>query len=147
VPRDEWMRKEAFDFVFRAFLDSSHKKSPRPRVCYIDEIFHIGYGMSFPTWLPRGMTTARQRKLSFWISTQRPRMIPGPVLTEAARIIVFYLSKWDDMKFLAGFSRDNPKALLQALQQQQDDYSFIVIDVRKGTFKKYPAIRRRLHGE
>ena len=140
-PKPEWFFKDAFNSVFKDFLESSKKKKPHPRICYIDEIYHVGYGTSFPTWLPRGLTTARQKKLSFFIATQRPRMIPGPVITEAAKVYVFYLSKFDDIKYIAGFSRSDPKKLQAALQEQSDDYSFIEIDNRKGTWIKFPKLR------
>ena len=140
-PKPEYLFKEAFNFIFKSFLENSTKKKKKPRILYIDEIYHVGYGVNFPVWLPKGMTTARQRGLSFWIATQRPKMIPVPVLTEASKIIVFMLSRYEDIKYISGFSRSNPKALLEALQQQKKDRSFIVIDNHEGTWTKYPKLR------
>ena len=148
-PKPEYLFKEAFNYIFKNFLESSKKRKPgqilnreNPRICYVDEIYHIGYGVNFPVWLPKGMTTARQRKLSFWISTQRPKMIPVPVLTEASLIIVFMLSRYEDIKYISGFSRSNPKAFMEVLQQQQKDHSFIIINNHEGTWQKFPPIKR-----
>lgn len=142
VPKPEYLDRDVFNYIFRNVLESSTKKRPRPRVCYIDEIYHVGYGTNFPAWLPKAITTARQRKISFWIATQRPRQIPIPILSEASKIYVFYLSKLDDAKLIASFARENPKELYNVLANQQDDYSFIEIDCRKGSWIKYPKLRR-----
>jgi len=141
IPKGEYRDREWWNFVFETFLHSSSKKKPRPRTLYIDEIYHIGYGISFPNQLPRAITTARQRKLSFVIATQRPRQIPMPVLSEASKIIVFYLSKFDDRKVISQFVRKDPKEMMRELEAQEDDYSFLVIDNRKGTYEKYPPIK------
>jgi len=141
VPKPEYLTRQNFDNLFRSILESSSKKQPKPRVLYIDEIFHIGYGASFPSWLPRSITTARQRKISFWIATQRPKMIPQPVLSEASRILVYRLAKEDDIKYAASFARSNSKELYKVLQAQEDDYSFIEINTRKGTWEKKPALK------
>lgn len=141
TPKPELLEREYFDYLFKTVLDSSTKKKPRPRIIYIDEIYHVGYGTSFPRWLPKSITTARQRKLSFWIATQRPKQIPVPVLSEASKIYVFYLSKLDDAKYLSTFARSDPKELFNVLANQEDDYSFVIIDCRKGTWEKYPALK------
>lgn len=141
VPKPEYLDGTWFNYIFKKLLDSSSKKKQRPRIIYIDEIYHIGYGAGFPVWLPRAITTARQRGLSFWIASQRPRNIPMPVMTEASRIYVFYLNKEDDIKYIASFARTNKKDLERALYEQEADYSFIEIDARKGTWKKYPKLK------
>lgn len=142
VPKPEYMERAVWDYVFKKFFDSSTKKRPKPNTMYIDEIFHLGYGhANFPKWLPKMMTSARQRKLSIYISTQRPRMIPGEVITESAKIYVFFLSKEDDIKYVSGFVRRDKKAFEAELYQQQDDFSFFEIDCRKGTYLKFPAIK------
>lgn len=142
VPTPDLLEKEYWDYLFAKLLQSSTKKDPHPIICYIDEIYHLGYGYSnFPKWLPKSVTTARQRKISYWVSAQRPRLIPPEIITEASKIYVFYLSKNDDIKFISGFARENPKELYHALANQQDDYSFLEIDNRKGTYKKYPPLK------
>lgn len=142
VPKPEFLERDVFNFIFRTLLDSSSKKRPHPRVIYIDEIYHVGYGTAFPSWLPKAITTARQRKLSFWISTQRPRQIPIPIFSEAAKIYVFFLAKEDDCKLISTFARSDKKELFDTLLHQQDDFSFIEIDCRKGTWEKFPKIKR-----
>ena len=141
IPRGEYRDRDWWNFLFETFLHSSTKKKPKPRTLYIDEIYHIGYGISFPSQLPRSITTARQRKLSFVIATQRPRQIPMPVLSEASKIIVFYLSKFDDRKIISQYVRKDPREMMRELEDQEDDYSFLVIDNRKGTYEKYPPIK------
>lgn len=142
VPKPEYMERVWWDYVFKKFFESSTKKKPRPNTLYIDEIYHLGYGhANFPRWLPKMMTSARQRKLSLYICTQRPRMIPGEVITESAKIYVFFLSKEDDIKYVSGFVRKDKKGFEQELYNQQDDFSFFEIDTRKGTFRKFPAIK------
>jgi hypothetical protein len=143
-PTPELLEKDYWDYLFSSLLQSSTKRNLKPRICYIDEIYHLGYGYAnFPKWLAKSVTTARQRKISYWISAQRPRLIPPEVVTEASKIYVFYLSKADDMKFIASFARSDPKELFIALADQKDDYSFIEIDNRKGTWIKYPPLSRR----
>jgi ABC-type dipeptide/oligopeptide/nickel transport system ATPase component len=142
VPKPELLERDVFNFVFKTLLDSSSKKKPHQRVIYIDEIYHVGYGTAFPNWLPKAITTARQRQLAFWISTQRPRQIPIPIFSEASKIYVFYLSKEDDCKLISSFARTNKKELFETLLNQQDDYSFIEINCRKGTWEKYPPLTR-----
>lgn len=141
VPRLEYREKEVWDYIFEVLNDSSTRKKPNPRIVYIDEIYHLGYGANFPNWLPKAITTARQKKISYWIATQRPRNIPLPILTEASFIYVFYLSRDDDIKYLASFARKNPKQLYEALQGQENDYSFIEINVRTGEWQKYPKLK------
>lgn len=141
TPRPEYLHRDAFNYVFKTLLNSTTKKKPRPRICYIDEIYHVGYGTNFPAWLPKAITTARQRQLSFWIATQRPRQIPIPILSEASKIYVFYLAKLDDAKLIASFARENPKELFSVLANQQDDYSFVEIDCRKGSWQLFPPLK------
>lgn len=126
--------------VFAMLDSSSAKRKPSERIVYIDEVYHLGYGASFPIWLPRAITTARQKKISYWISTQRPKMIPMPVLTESSKIYAFYLSREDDIQYLAGFARNDKEKLVEALLSMENDYSFICIDVRSGTWRKYSKL-------
>ncbi len=141
TPQPDFISSGYFNRIFKEVLGSSTKRHPNPRIIYIDEIFHIGFGQSFPSWLPKSIATARQRQLSFWISTQRPRCIPMPVLSEASKIYVFYLNKEDDVKYVSSFARTDKKLLEQSLYEQKDDYSFIEIDARKGTWQKYPKLK------
>jgi len=142
VPKPEWIERDVFDYLFRTLLESSTKKRPKPRVIYTDEIYHVGYGVNFPPWLPKSITTARQRKLSFWTSSQRPAQIPIPIMSEATRMFVFMLNRDEDMKRVAGYARTDPKSLYVALREQQKDNSFIQIDLTLGTWEKFPPLKR-----
>lgn len=142
VPKPEYMERSFWDYVIKKFFESSTKKKPRPNTLYVDEAFHLGYGhANFPRWLPKSMTSARQRQLSLLISTQRPRMIPPEVMSEAAKIYVFFLSKEDDIKYVSGFVRKDKLAFQAELMNQPDDFSFYEIDARKGTYLKFPPLK------
>ncbi len=140
APKLQYRTRDTWNSIFATLDESSSKRKPSPRVVYIDEIYHLGYGASFPSWLPRAIATARQKKISYWISTQRPRQIPLPVLSEASRMFVFYLSREDDIKYVSSFARTDSQALYNALLVQQNDYSFIEIDVRKGSWARYSKL-------
>ena len=90
-PHRRYQTREINEIIINELLDSSTKKHKRPRVIYIDEIFHLGYERSFPSALPIGLAISRQRALSFWISTQRPKLIPTNILSEASYIFCFFL--------------------------------------------------------
>lgn len=141
VPDMEYLHKDVWNWVLWKILDSSTKRRPRPRIIYIDEIYHLGYGQSFPDYLPKSLTTARQRRLGYWISTQRPRQIPVPVLSEASRIFVFYLNNEDDIRYISGFARTDKKGFFDALREQKLDHSFIEIDNRRGTWRQMPKLQ------
>lgn len=129
-----------WDYIFLCLSSSTSKKKPVPRWCYIDEIYHLGYGMNFPKQLPQAITTARQRKLSFLISTQRPKQIPLPVITEVAYIYVFYLARYEDRKTIAEYSRDDKRAAMKALDSLKNDFSFIQINIRTGIWEVFPPV-------
>ena len=137
VPDPEYLTRNHWDNLFRRLLLSSTKRKKNKRIVYVDEIFHVGFGSSFPSWVSKSVTTARQRGLSYWISAQRPKNIPQEILSEASLIYVFYLTKFDDMKYLSGFARDDNAELLTALKHQKKDYSFLCIDNHNGTWQKY----------
>jgi hypothetical protein len=139
VPSEEYRNRGTWDYIFSTISNSSSKKKPHPRVTYIDEIYHIGYGASFPLSLPTMATTARQRKLSLWISTQRPSMIPLPLLTECKRMFVFYLKYSEDLKKIGKFARGND--LYEELMNMEElDFSFIEIDGITGKFRHVPPV-------
>lgn len=142
VPSSEYRNRATWDYVFNTLSNSSSKKKPHPRIIYIDEIYHIGYGASFPLELPTLATTARQRKLSLWISTQRPSMIPIPLLTECKRIFCFYLTYEEDIKKLGKMARSKSGKglLLQELLELELDHSFIELDGKTGDYRHLAAI-------
>lgn len=139
VPKPEYLNKTSWDYVFRELLNFSSKKKQRPKVVYIDEIYHVGYGAGFPSWLPKAITTARQRKLSFWISTQRPSQIPMPILSECSKFFIFYLGYEEDIKKMSKFSRDDK--LKEEIMKCKFDFSFIEVDRAEGNFVKHEKLK------
>ena len=141
VPGGEYRNKQTWNYVFKTISESSSKKKPKPRIVYIDEIYHLGYGTSFPNWLPVMATTARQKKIGLWISTQRPSMIPIPTMSECTRFYLFYISYDEDIAKMAKFVRNNKKGLIETLNVIDMDYSFIEVDRIRGTWRKLPKIK------
>lgn len=131
---------KAWYYVFAMFDKISSKNKKNPYIIYIDELYHVGYGVSFPRSLPQAITTARQKGLSYWISTQRPANIPIPVLSESSQIYVFYLSREDDNKIIASLTR-NKKETLKNLNQLKRDHSFYLIDNMAGSAEFYEKPR------
>ena len=142
APKGEYRNTSTWNYVFQTLNYSSKKKKPRKRIVYIDEIYHVGYGTSFPRWLPTAITTARQKGISYWISTQRPSMIPIPVMSETTRIYIFFLKYEEDIKKMAKFSR-NKNELMKAMLEQTLDHSFIEVDQMTGEFRHLPPIKLR----
>lgn len=137
VPRLEYRTKAHFNAVFKTLMTNKYAKN---RIIYIDEIYHLGFGQSFPDWLSRGISTARQKKISIWTSSQRPSNIPMAILTESRRIYLFYLSYAEDIKKIAKFTRDE-KALLKEVEELGYDYSFIELDRIRGSWKKLTPLK------
>jgi hypothetical protein len=138
VPSPDYMNREAWNFVFYQLSASSSKQKPKPRIVYIDEIYHTGYGASFPQELPKLATTGRQKKLSLWISTQRPSMIPIPLLTECKRLYVFYLKYTEDIKKIGKLARGI--TLTKELEDIKLDFSFYEINGITGDYKHLAPI-------
>lgn len=140
-PTSQYRTKDWWNYIFLCLSASTSKKKPIPRWVYIDEIYHLGYGNYFPRELPITFTTARQRHLSMLVSTQRPRQIPQPVITEVSYIYVFYLARYEDRKTIAEYSRGNKKDAMKALDSLQKDYSFIQINTATGEWDIFPPVK------
>ena len=141
-PHRKYQSREINEIIINELLDSSSKKHKKPRIIYIDEIFHLGYERSFPSALPIGMAISRQRALSFWISTQRPKLIPTNILSEASYIFCFFLSKRMDIEYLADNIRADKKEFINnSLQMKKEDYNFILLDQNNGIYTIYPKIK------
>ena len=136
VPKLEYRSKEWYNYVIKILMTKKYGKN---RVIYIDEIYHLGYGLNFPDWLSRGISTARQRKTSIWSSSQRPMNVPMAILTESRRIYLFYLSYAEDLKKISKFTRDE-KRFLEVIKELKYDYSFIELDRIKGEWRKLPKL-------
>lgn len=138
VPDNEYRNRIAWEYIFNTIANSSSKNKPNPIDLYIDELMHIGYGMSFPSSLPVLCSTARQKKIGVWIATQRPSMIPIPILTEATTIFVFYLKYLEDLKKIGKFSR--MEALPKELREMQLNHQFIELNGLTGTYRIMPKL-------
>lgn len=130
-PEMNYRHKLAWEALFRLIDASSQKKRKNPRIVYIDEIYHIGYGAAFPNALAQSITTARQKGISYWVGAQRPVAIPKPILTEASRIYAFYLTSEDDIMRVATFSRGR-KEVFEKIYNLERNHSFIEIDAATG---------------
>jgi energy-coupling factor transporter ATP-binding protein EcfA2 len=138
VPDNQYRNRIAWEYIFNVIAESSSKKKPKAIDFYIDELFHCGYGMSFPSSLPILCSTARQKRIGVYISTQRPSMIPIPILTEATTIFVFYLKYLEDLKKIGKFSR--MEALPKELREMQLNHQFIELDGLTGTYRIMPKL-------
>jgi hypothetical protein len=141
LPDREFFNREDWEELFDWLISTSTKKKPNPMIIHINEIYRLGYGNNFPQSLPVAMATARKRKISLFIETQRPKAIPVPVLTESSRIYLFILRRFDDRKYMAGYiGGDDTKTFLSVLNNQQKNYSFIEIEGDEGHWQKMPPI-------
>jgi hypothetical protein len=140
VPDLEYRNRLTWNYVIRKIAASSTKKKPHPKILMIDEIFHLGWGMSFPNELPQAISTCRQKKISLFVNTQMPKNLPGALITQAKYIFVFFLNKEEEIKYTSGFVRQDRKEFINVLYDQKLDNSFILINGFEGTWEKYPAL-------
>ena len=138
VPKNEYRNRATWNYVLDTIANSSSKSKPRPIDLYIDEIYHLGIGMSFPTSLPILCSTARQKRIGIYISTQRPSLIPISVLSEATKIYVFYLSYLEDLKKVGKFSKIGDLPL--RLREMELDHAFVEVDGQSGTYRIMPPL-------
>jgi hypothetical protein len=97
---DEFEEK-AFEATRKLFR-SSHETSPT--LLYVDEYYDLitGGGLSGHTdrRVLQVIRAGRERFMSALISTQRPRSIPLPTLTEATKYYIFTLEYEDDIDYM-----------------------------------------------
>lgn len=139
-PEFKYQNKIINGFILDEIMQSSSKRHKKPRVIYIDEIFHFGYDNSFPKEIPVALATCRQKAISIWISTQRPKRIPTNILSESTYIYQFFLTKYDDIDIVADSVRNQKEYIDTAVNLDKEEHAFIVVDQSNGTFKKYNAI-------
>jgi energy-coupling factor transporter ATP-binding protein EcfA2 len=93
--------EEAFE-ASRKLFRSSHESSPT--LLYVDEYYDLitGGGLSGHTdrRVLQVIRAGRERYMSALISTQRPRSIPLPTLTEATKYYIFTLEYIDDIEYM-----------------------------------------------
>lgn len=97
----EEFEEEAFEAARKLFR-SSHETSPT--LLYVDEYYDLitGGGLSGHTdrRVLQVIRAGRERYMSALISTQRPRSIPLPTLTEATKYYIFTLEYIDDIEYM-----------------------------------------------
>lgn len=97
----EDFEEEAFEAARKLFR-SSHETSPT--LLYVDEYYDLitGGGLSGHTdrRVLQVIRAGRERYMSALISTQRPRSIPLPTLTEATKYYIFTLEYIDDIDYM-----------------------------------------------
>lgn len=141
-PHLKYHNKDINGYLIEILADSSSKKKRNERVIYIDEVFHLGYMQSFPSQLPIAMATCRQRGISLWISTQRPKLIPTNLISESSIIYLFYLAKGDDIKYIADNIRTDQKEFIKiAMSMKKDEHRFIKIDLTQGEYDIFPPLK------
>ena len=93
--------EEAFEATRKLFR-SSHETSPT--LLYVDEYYDLitGGGLSGHTdrRVLQVIRAGRERYMSALISTQRPRSIPLPTLTEATKYYIFTLEYEEDIDYM-----------------------------------------------
>lgn len=97
----EDFEEEAFE-ASRTLFRSSHETSPT--LLYVDEYYDLitGGGLSGHTdrRVLQVIRAGRERYMSALISTQRPRSIPLPTLTEATKYYIFTLEYVEDIEYM-----------------------------------------------
>jgi hypothetical protein len=93
--------QEAFEATRKLFR-SSHETAPT--LLYVDEYYDLitGGGLSGHTdrRVLQVIRAGRERFMSALISTQRPRSIPLPTLTEATKYYIFTLEYEEDIEYM-----------------------------------------------
>lgn len=141
IPSIQYQDRDINGYILSKLCDSSSKKNKKSRVIYIDEIFHLGYMRSFPPELPIALATCRQKGISIWISTQRPRLIPTNVISESSYIYMFFCTKKDDIKYIGENVRENEGFLKTALNLKKDEHKFIFIDCTTGEYSLFEKLK------
>jgi hypothetical protein len=117
--------EEAFE-ASRKLFRSSHETSPT--LLYVDEYYDLitGGGLSGHTdrRVLQVIRAGRERYMSALISTQRPRSIPLPTLTEATKYYIFTLEYEEDIEYMR---KHGPK-----LTQTPNGFQFVFYERQSG---------------
>jgi hypothetical protein len=121
----EDFEEEAFESARKLFR-SSHEKSPT--LFYVDEYYDLitGGGLSGHTdrRILQTIRAGRERFMTALISTQRPRSIPLPTLTEATKYYIFNLEYLEDVQYM---QKHGPQ-----LQNTATGYNFVFYERLRG---------------
>jgi len=117
--------EQAFESTRKLFR-SSHEDSPT--LLYVDEYYDLitGGGLSGNTdrRVLQVIRAGRERFMSALISTQRPRSIPLPTLTEATKYYVFNLEYLEDVEYMR---KHGPQ-----IQHAPTGYNFVFYERKRG---------------
>lgn len=117
--------EQAFESARKLFR-SSHETSPT--LLYVDEYYDLitGGGLSGHTdrRVLQTIRAGRERYMSALISTQRPRSIPLPTLTEATKYYLFNLEYEEDLEYM---QKHGPR-----LQNVATGYNFVFYERLRG---------------
>jgi hypothetical protein len=130
--------EEAFESARKLFR-SSYEDSPT--LLYIDEYYDLitGGGTSGHTdrRILQTIRAGRERFNSALISTQRPRSIPLPTLTEANKYYIFNLEYEDDVAYM---QKHGPR-----MQRTASGYNFVFYERLRGGERIEKLMRLGLH--
>lgn len=132
--------EEAFEATRKLFR-SSHETSPT--LLYVDEYYDLitGGGLSGHTdrRVLQVIRAGRERYMSALISTQRPRSIPLPTLTEATKYYIFTLEYEEDIDYMR---KHGPK-----LTHTPNGYDFVFYERLNGGERIEKLMRLDLDNE
>lgn len=132
--------EEAFEATRKLFR-SSHETSPT--LLYVDEYYDLitGGGLSGHTdrRVLQVIRAGRERYMSALISTQRPRSIPLPTLTEATKYYIFTLEYEEDIEYMR---KHGPK-----LTETPHGYCFVFYERLNGGQRIEKLMRLDLENE
>ena len=129
--------EQAFETSRRLFR-SSHATSPT--LLYIDEYYDLlggGLAGTADRRILRVIRAGRERFMTALISTQRPRSIPLPTLTEATKYYIFNLEYEEDVKYLR---KHGPQ-----LHYSPQGYNFVYYERMRGGQRIEKMMRLNLH--
>ncbi len=70
-------------------------------VLYVDEIYAVAQGDSYPWFFGACLTRGRERGISTYVATQRPSRVPQVMLSESEHVFVFNLKLPQDRERIA----------------------------------------------
>lgn len=130
--------EQAYESARRLFR-SSHMKAPT--LLYIDEYYDLitGGGLSGHTdrRVLQTIRAGRERLMAVLISTQRPRSIPLPTLTEATKYYIFNLEYEEDIEYMR---KHGPQMIHTA-----SGYNFVFYERKRGGERIEKLMRLNVH--
>ncbi len=121
-PEPEHADGKALDAILRRlYLRAQSSGKRHPFVVYIDECLALSESGA-TRWLQALAISGRSLGVGLWCASQRPRIIPVSVRTEAWRWYVFFLTYTEDEEEVLGYSKR--QLTLEALEAGSVDHAF-----------------------